>query len=271
MPVFFADTEKCRQDGICASVCPLHVIRGPKGAFPTVRRGQETACIACGHCVAYCPHQAAHVERLDDAETLAIRRKELPSPEAVELLCKTRRSTRRFKKEPVPRETIARLLETARYAPSAKNRMPVRWLVLYDAARLREAGDCIAGWLREIAPLSGDAFPEAAAMARAWRSGLDPIFRGAPHVVLAVTPKSWKWGAMDAAVALTYLELLGHALGIGMCWAGYVTTAAQAHAPLRELLGIGKDEKVVGGQMLGFPALRPTSVPPRRHPSVSWL
>lgn len=57
-------------------------------------------------------------------------------------LIKTRRSIRRYTSEPIPPETIRRLLEAAAWAPSAHNRQPWRFAVLTtptDKARLAEA------------------------------------------------------------------------------------------------------------------------------------
>ncbi len=267
MPIFTANADLCRKDGICASVCVAHAIKGPKGELPRMRPGAEASCIACGHCMAFCPHGAAKVDVLE-GRAVPIERSLLPSAEAADLLLISRRSARRFKKTPVDQERIGQLLETARYAPTAKNRRPVRWVAVHAAKSMAELGDCIAQYLEGP---GGEHMVEARRLARAWRSGLDPLFRGAPHLILAVTPKEWKWGAVDAAIALTYLELAAHAHGLGACWAGYVTWAAQNHAPVRRLLGVEENEQVSGGQVLGVPSLRPRAVPPRLRAPVSWL
>ena len=272
MPRFSVIPDLCRQDGICASVCPAHVIKGPKGQTPVMRPGGENSCIACGHCMAFCPHGAARVDALPAEDMRRIARKTLPDAEAVETLLASRRSIRHFKKEPVPRELLSRVLACDRYAPSAKNVRPVRWLVAYEPETMRAVGDATAAWLdamvadKSKAPL----IAEAKSLAKAWRMGIDPLFRGAPHLVLAVTPTDNTWGTIDAAVALTYLELAGLPHGIGACWAGYVSTAIRMHKPLRDMLGLAEHETVSGGQMLGFIALRPAASAPRRPLAVDW-
>ena len=47
-------------------------------------------------------------------------------------LVKTRRSVRRFKSEPVPRETVGKILEAARFAPSGGNSQPWEFVVVED-------------------------------------------------------------------------------------------------------------------------------------------
>ena len=272
MPVFSVIEDLCRQDGICASVCPAHAIKGPKGATPHMRPGAEAHCIACGQCMAFCPHGAARIDVLPPEDMHPIARKLLPDAQALDMLFYSRRSIRHFKKEAVPKELLERVLAATRHAPSAKNRRPVRWVTLYEAAAMQAVGDLAVQWLEAgLRAPSGPLIPESKGLIRAWRAGLDPLFRGAPHLVLAVTRTGKRWGPIDAAIALTYLELAALPHGVGACWAGYVTTAAQHHAPLQQILGLSPEEQVSGGQMLGFTALRPTSSAPRRPLPVRWL
>lgn len=271
MPVFSVVTDLCRQDGICASVCPAHVIKGPQGKTPFMRPDSEHKCIACGHCMAFCPHGAARVDVLDLAEMLPLDRKKLPGVEEVEMLCRTRRSIRHFKKEPVSREVLERILHTTRHAPSGKNRRPVRWVVVYDKNMMKAVGNAVADGLEQDMRSSPEPrIAESKGLVKAWRRGLDPLFRGAPHLVLAVVPKG-PMGDLDAAAALTYLEIAALPHKVGACWAGYVTIVARTYPPLWKLLGIGEDEEVAGGQMLGYIALRPTASAPRSPFPTQWL
>lgn len=238
-----------------------------------MRPGSEDSCIACGHCMAFCPHGAARVDVLPLEDMRPIDRKALPDAGTVEGLFRARRSIRHFKKEPVPRDLLEQVLGAARHAPSAKNARPVRWLMVYEREALRAVGNSVAEWLDAMLVDSArpPAIKEAKALSRAWRMGIDPLFRGAPHLALAVTPKDNAWAGADAAIALTYLELAALPHNIGACWAGYVATAARMHPPLQRLLGLGAGEIVSGGQMLGFIALRPRASSPRAPFPVQWL
>ena len=273
MPEFSVIPDLCRQDGICASVCPAHVIKGPKGALPFMRPGMQDSCLACGQCMAFCPHGAARVDVLPLEDMQPIAPKHLPDAQSVETLIKARRSIRHFKKVPVPRDLLERVLAATRHAPSAKNQRPARLIAVYEPASMRAVGNSVAEWLEasladpNIAPY----LSEAKALLKAWRMGLDPLFRGAPHLVLTVTRKDAAWGAVDSAIALTYLELAALPHNIGACWAGYITTAARYHPPLQDFLGVSSDEIVQGGQMLGFISLRPTASAPRNPLPVHWL
>jgi nitroreductase len=51
-------------------------------------------------------------------------------------LVKSRRSIRVFKPDPVPRETIEKILEAARWAMSGANGQPWEFVVVQDRARI---------------------------------------------------------------------------------------------------------------------------------------
>ena len=273
MPRFSAIESLCRQDGICASVCPAHVIKGPKGKTPFMRPDRQDSCIACGQCMAFCPFGAARVDVLDPSDMLPLERSKLPDAESLSMLFQSRRSIRHFKKEPVARELLQHILDETRHAPSAKNRRAVRWIMVYEPEKMRAVGDCaVEGLTHGLQnPETGPVLAEAKALIKAWGRGLDPLFRGAPHLALAVAPSGQPLAREDAVIALTYLELAALPYKVGACWAGYITGIARQYEPMQRLLGLGPDEEVSGGQMLGHIGLRPTASAPRVPFATQWL
>jgi nitroreductase len=142
-----------------------------------------------------------------------------------------------------------------------------------DPEKTKEITNLILCWLREEIfkdPTSQIAIIGASMIAKA-KAGEDGLLRGAPHAVIAVVPKDHMWPE-DASIALTYLELAAHAIGVGACWGGFLTSAVRNFKGLREYLGIGEDEHVCGAQMIGYPAIKPTrQFPPRREPDIEWI
>jgi nitroreductase len=56
-------------------------------------------------------------------------------------------TTRRFKRDPVPQDVLARVLDNARFAPSGGNRQGWRVLVVQDSERRAALRDlCLPGW-----------------------------------------------------------------------------------------------------------------------------
>ena len=49
-------------------------------------------------------------------------------------LVKQRKSSKRFKADPVPRETVEKIIEVARFSPSAANAQPWEFVIVEDTA-----------------------------------------------------------------------------------------------------------------------------------------
>ena len=65
---------------------------------------------------------------------------ETATPQTLMGWIRERRSIRRYRPQPLPRELIERLIDAARYAPSAHNRQPWRFAILQDARPQGAAG-----------------------------------------------------------------------------------------------------------------------------------
>jgi nitroreductase len=195
----------------------------------------------------------------------------LLGPEQVAHFLRARRSIRSYTPQPVEREVLARLIDVARFAPSASNRQPVKWLVIHDAAEVRRVAGLVIDWIRSGLPT------QAAAIRRnnqrvlfLWDTGVDMICRGAPHLIVACAPKEYPWAATDSAIALTYLELAAPSFGLGACWGGFFTAAARQWAPLQETLALPADQIVCGAMMVGYPRHRYFRLPHRNEAHITW-
>jgi len=273
MDPFIVDTTLCRKDGICAKVCPVRIIDGEAGAFPSMSPHKARVCIGCGQCMAFCPANACSAPGLSSQENLALRPQELPTAEQTEQLVFSRRSIRNFKKKPVPHELLERILDGARFAPTAKNTQQVRWIVLASREQTEKLAALVVDWLRELPQVDPEAARHAHAesLVRVWETGYDIITRGAPHLALIVAPKG-NFGATDAAIAASYLELLAHAHKVGCCWGGYVCIALghPSAVKLRAFLGIEEHEQAYAAQMMGLAQFAPHFRPPRKALEVTW-
>ena len=273
MSVLSVDMEKCVKCGICISACPVGIVHWGDIGYPEISPRRAGRCIECGQCVMMCPACANELDFMKDAGLTRTKDLKMPTAEEGLNLIMSRRSVRFFKDKAIPRETFEKLLTAAQQAPTAGNSQQVRWIVTFNPQKTKEVTNLILCWYREEIfkdPTSRIALLGAAMIAKA-REGVDSLLRGAPHVAVAVVPKSFGWPE-DGAIALTYLELASHALGVGCCWGGFLTSAIRNFKGLRDYLGIGEDEHVCGAQMMGYPSIRPTrQFAPRKELRVSWI
>ena len=274
MSLFNIDRAKCVKCGACVAECPTSLVRMPHaGSFPEPLAGKERGCIACGHCQAVCPTGALTLGAFDPTEFVAIREELGVSPEQVEQLIKSRRSVRSFSPEPVERETLAGLVDFARWSPTGHNLQEVRWAVVESREGVVRLTAQVVDWMRGEAEKKSElsAILNMPGVVRAWDKGKDVVCRGAPHLVAAWTaPGEGIMPELDAAAALTQVELAAHAMGLGACWDGYLIFTAR-HTDMCPMFGIPEGSLVHGVLMLGRPRLRYRRIPPRREADVRWV
>ena len=99
--------------------------------------------INCGHCVAICPSGAMSHVTMRPEECPPVRSDWSFGPEQVEHFLRSRRSIRAYKKKPVGKEILNRLINIARFAPSGHNLQPVQWLVIYDSDHVQRLGQVV--------------------------------------------------------------------------------------------------------------------------------
>jgi nitroreductase/NAD-dependent dihydropyrimidine dehydrogenase PreA subunit len=272
MGLLIIDEGKCKRDGICAAECPMVIIKlKDESGYPEMAPGGEDICNNCGHCVAVCPNGALSHARVPIEKSPLIEKElEINEEQAVQFL-RSRRSVRFFKKQPVEKEKIQRLIEIARYAPTGGNREIVEWMVFTDEDKIREIAGHTLEWMRKVmanAPQSVPPyFPRIIA---AWDMGYNSVTWSAPVLIVASAPQEANTGTVDVALALSYLDLAAPKLGLGTCWAGLVEGALKGSAAVRESVGIPDGHPYHYPMMVGYPKRKYSRLPERKAPKITW-
>lgn len=254
------DQERCVGDGFCVRVCPLRDFALENGKAHTVPPDQFI-CLECGHCVSVCPKNAISL-RGDTSAPIPVAPPVTPR-EHLERVIHTRRSIRWYLSRQVDTKELHAALDIARYAPTAKNAQLISWIVIRDPEILNTICEHTARWALTD--------PSRRMVGEAYFKGEDRILRGAPCLVLAHAPSDYALSPQDCGIAVGYLELVLHTMGLGSCWSGYVLNACAAIPELRELLGVGEGRAVYGGLMVGYPGERHRRIPGRKPLDVSYL
>ncbi|MFZ7128055.1 MAG: nitroreductase family protein [Desulfobacterales bacterium] len=272
MQLLTIDKDKCRQDGLCAKDCPVHIIRFEAGRYPELVPDGERYCLRCGHCVAVCPHGALDHAEVPLAECPSIDPSLTISRAQAEQFLRTRRSVRHFQNRAVDRETLQRLIEIARYAPTASNTQMVEWLVINDPGKLRALAGQVIEWMRRILEdPSANTMPYFALLVEDWDAGVDSILRSAPCLVVAMAPSHARQGTIDLTLALSYLDLSARLYGLGTCWAGLLQGAFLSNPSLKEAAGIPEGYPFHYPMMIGYADVRYRRMPARKAPTIHWV
>ena len=271
MTTILVDQDLCTRCGICSFVCPMGIV-SPAGetTLPKVPDEKAAACIRCGHCEIHCPSQALLLNYLADERVPPPAGPGVVSPEDLGVYLKNRRSVRHFTGEPVSRETVAGILDIARYAASGGNGQPVGWLVIQNPKEVHRLAGLVVDWMRTLKnsghPMSG----YVPGLIAAWESGTDPICRGAPHLVVAHIPEGSPIAPVDAIIALTHFDIAAPAFGVGACWAGFFSMAARSYEPLKQALALPPGREYSYGLFFGHPQYRTYGIPRRNPVQVEW-
>jgi nitroreductase/NAD-dependent dihydropyrimidine dehydrogenase PreA subunit len=254
---FTINTATCTRCGECIADCPARIITMQEEG-PTIAPDKEASCYRCQHCLSICPTGAVSILGLMPAGSRPLA-DAYPDPDKLEMLIKGRRSVRRYRPENLEPELLQRLLDVAWYAPTGMNTRDVLFTVVDDREKLARLRDGVMVDLDRLVREGN--LPEGmeffADFARLWKEeGVDTLFRGAPHLLIASAPRQSASPVPDCLIALSYFELFAQSLGVGTVWNGLTTWAINDLLPeTRQRLGIPEGHVIGYVMSFGRPAL----------------
>jgi nitroreductase len=257
----------------------------------------EEGCIACGHCVAICRQGAIGHSEFPSTKIQAIQFDEMPTAEQVMLLLKSRRSIRAFRDKPLAKETLERIIDGARTAPSGHNSQSTEYLVVQDKAVLNQVSATVIEYLKfEIGRFSNPLFRTAALLAaresaesglheiprfrqmiQSFEAGADPILNHAPVLLAFHARRTDGYGDVNTQLALQNASLVAHSLGVGHFYTGWVVAPCRApiarawNQRIPNLLGIPPGNELHGALALGYPIPRFKNMIEKKSPQVKWV
>lgn len=258
------NSETCIKCGRCVRVCPVNIFyqENPRGE---VQLRNISSCIRCGHCVGVCPTSSVIHSEFPPEKVHRIDRELLPTPEQVMLLCKTRRSNRALKSQPVPDTMLNQIMEAAHVAPTGSNVQQVSFTLVTDPEKVRKVVELsmnvFSGILNVLksqpeSPGISQMIGYITHLTEAYSQGNDPILRGAETLLLFHTPKELSFGYADANLAYQNGSLMAEALGVSQFFTGFLCTAIKEDKTdsIKNYLGI--DGVVHAGMALGMPEFK---------------
>ena len=261
------DKTKCAVCAACVRDCPVHVLTVGADGFPVVRPQDERFCLNCQHCLAVCPHGAVTCNDVGFADTFEVG--QIPDGAAELALIRQRRSVRQWGKDPIPEDVWDRLLDSLAWMPTGCNDHRLHFTVVRDAGKMewfrsemsKTAKRVVrTGILRLLYPGFRRYMDEI-------MRGDDVVFRNAPCMIVASTPKNAPCREADPWIALSYFDLLAQANGLGTCWGGFAVHAFKLSRGFRRALKIPKGHSVGAVLLFGPPAFEyPRVTHPRPMP-----
>lgn len=182
-----------------------------------------------------------------------------------------RRSIRKYKPDPVPKETVLKTLAAANWAPSGVNLQQWKFYVVSGQRR-----DQIAA---SYGCVTEENYPPASERTVQQETFFEwaKTYGGAPLIVVATMPhddqrpRRHKMHLESVSAAFQNLLLAAHAEGLGTCW---MTGPLADEANLAKILDLPAAEEIVALTPLGYPDQVVEDKPrldPELKEKVIWL
>lgn len=253
---FCVDASRCVPCEVCDKTCPKDIVHLVDGVAE-IHETEMGHCNTCLHCAAFCPLKAIrHGDEVGDAQP-AYR----PRPDdnkRIDALLKSRRSIRHFRSDCIPHDELAEIFHTVGYAPTAANRREFRWIVTETPEATEKVHELVCDWWRSY-PEGMDRKKVDFALERLSK-GKDTYTGGAPHIAFCVCTKKTPYEAIDAGIALTYLNVALESRGYGALFSANSAKATVSPA-LRAFLKMAADETCVCAMCFGMMVFKPKSIP----------
>jgi nitroreductase/NAD-dependent dihydropyrimidine dehydrogenase PreA subunit len=325
---FVVDKKKCNGCGRCVKACPVQLIEVRDKKSCSNQRYDVFRCLTCENCTAVCPENAITIKkdyRVPKGFWKNVHvypdSKIPPSPlgngkgyheikdqlTEMERVIYERRSNRLYKKKQVEPELIHRIIEAGRFAPSAGNNQPWKFIVIQNPDVLDELNQqcktklrffskiCIPyAWMNKKTPgdktaqlkrwqkfllwilvwfVGGDADQRAHGGLNAVTSDPDyHTFFNAPTMILILADIRAIGGTrLDIGICAQNMVLTAHSLGLGTCYVDLITKSVSFDKKFQEKLGITNPFEIATTLAVGYPQGK-IDGPVRREPQrVQWI
>jgi len=283
------DMGRCTGCGLCTRVCkggPLQLEAGKAVVVSESLLG----CIACGHCMAVCPHEAVRVTGRDmTTQDMKALPQEKTAFRPLQGLMLARRSVREYMEKEVPQDLIDSIVDAASTAPMGLPPSEVGLLIVAGKQKVEAfRKDLIEvirsnhwmlspGFLALMRPFIGKAahqmfkdfvVPAAKVFLQKDAAGKDWLLYGAP-LAIYFYPSQYADPA-DASIAATYAMLAAESMGLGTCMLGFPGPLIARSRKVQAKYGIPAKSKTGIAVVFGYPVIKFHQALKRRFAAVHW-
>jgi nitroreductase/NAD-dependent dihydropyrimidine dehydrogenase PreA subunit len=296
--VMKADPGKCTGCQLCIQNCPFKCWEMGEDNIPRMK--SKYICFSCFNCLVACPQDAISIvqtfsvkDAFFDTDFPPVKLPLEPrdangKPDRwteVERLIMNRRSVRNFKEDPVPEPLIRRVLEAGRFAPSAGNHQPWKFVVVTDPQFISELeAACYEVWAGLYDIYTDD--KQAANLVKTTPTavfdprvsyGLGciarrelPVFFNAPAVIFVGGHSKMADPEIHIGIAAQNMNLAAKSLGLGVCMSGF-GRGVNFVPEIRARLGYKTPWIVHTTVCLGYPKFKQEGIVPRHFRPITWF
>ena len=285
------DIDNCTKCKECVKDCVANLFSLDQG-FLRLKDSFEEVCIECGHCEAVCPVNVIQLKFHEDGELeQSSIGEEFPTYSSFLKLVLNRRSIRRFKEKPIPKDIMEKLLKIGKYSPTGSNSENVSYTVVQDKKIVKAISKHITNKITKLVKtledpqglkllkikLSGEEIKLALENLPSSKRKLEMIKQGIDfwcwngELIVIHGDKTIGGIPPNTALAAANIMLAAETLGLGACSLGYLTYFINESQTIRELIKIPPNHAVGYSLAMGYPSVKYKRIPARKPLKVQWL
>ena len=261
--------SKCVGCGKCAKDCISQIIRMKNKKAKVIN---QALCIGCSHCVSICPEKAVS---LNGEISKRFKEKDFEiQPDKMDAFIKMKRSIRSYKDEAVEHEKILKVLDVGRVSPTASNRQPLKFVVVNDKKKLKEFTLLMLEQINKLDERILGKYKQRfeSLLLDFKENDIDRLLYKAPaFIAIYGDEKTGSMVKVDAGIASAQMTLMAESLGLGSCFIGFASLAANYSDKVREYLQIPKGNTVFLGMTLGYTELKYKRAAVRKQLDINFL
>lgn len=285
------DYSKCAGCGTCLKVCKHGPLRASKDNVNRPEVISDGAgCFLCGHCLSVCPADAITIDGAGGAGLSETPRAPADYDNFVNFI-RTRRSVRNYVNERLDGELVARVINAARYSPTAKNSAGV-CVTVVSGENVRKLAKITFDFYKKLtdtvkSPVKKYLFMLAAGYSTVraiennmasfdygynmWLEGIDLLFYDAPVLLITHAGKNLAMPKDDCSYALYTMSLAAQSLGLGTCINGYFLKAAEHCDEIKDFIKLPERHEVYGAMTLGRCSVKYNKTPRRKPVETFYI
>jgi nitroreductase len=233
------------------------------------------------------------VAGLDPEKFNEVRELEI-DPDALLTLMAQRRSVRRYRDKPVPRDVLDRIVEAASRAPTGTSRRTTGVIVIDQPEALRALSKSVYEMYdkldkalknpiarffvkrqagpKKLSTLEGFVLPGTRWYSRWYKENKgDEIIRDCPALMLFHAPALEPVAEANCVIAAFHAIFMAEVLGVGTCFSDLIPPACNRMKEIRDMLGLPEDREVLASMTLGYAKYPFKRTIPRTLAEVRYL
>ena len=250
-----ADKTQCLRCSKCIKDCIGSLLVPDGEGYPVMPPENEKYCINCQHCLAVCPTGAISCNGVTASQCALPG--STPAPEDMLNLLRMRRSCRLYKDENVAPDIIEALKSSLAWTPTGCNNHKLYFSIIETKEEMTFFREKTFSMLKLLikSGILGFFFPRFKRFFAAALAGKDVVYRNAPHMIIAATPKNAPCKEADPWIALSCFDLYAQSFGLGTCWCGFAVRAFKWSSAMKKQIQLPPNYKVGAVMLFGKPQL----------------